>query len=177
MKDMKEQMRGLQPIRKAGPLKLATVSQIFDDMREAFDSIARRAYEIFENNGRQLGRDLEDWFKAEAELLHPVHLDVSESEDTITVRAEVPGFDAKELQISLEPHRLTIAGKRESKKEEKKGTTLYSERCSNQVFRSVDLPAEVDADKVTATLKDGILEVEMRKAAQARKIRIESKAA
>lgn len=174
---MKEQTTSLHAAREAAPVRLATVDQIFDDMKQAFDSIARRAYEFFESNGRQYGRDLEDWFKAEAELLHPVHLDASESENTVTVRAEVPGFNANELEISLEPRRLTIAGKRESAKEEKKGKTVYSKRCSNQLFRSVDLPSEVDAEKVTATLKNGILEIEMRKAAQAKKTRIEPKAA
>ncbi len=50
-----------------------------------YNSIARRAFELFEGNGRWLGRDLDDWFRAEEELLHPVHLEMRESDGSFTV--------------------------------------------------------------------------------------------
>jgi HSP20 family protein len=163
--------------RKIGDLKLADVDDIFRDMRETFDSIAHRAYEIFEANGRQFGRDMENWFRAEHELLHPVHLEMRESDKELTVKAEVPGFESKDIEISVEPSRLTIAGKREWNKEEKEQKLVYSERRSNQFFRCVDLPAEVNPEKASATLKDGVLELKIPKTTTARKIRIEAKAA
>ena len=123
-----------------------------------------------------MGWDLEDWFKSESELLHPVHLHVVQTEGGLTVQAEVPGFTAEEIEVAVEPRRLTITGKRESKREEKKGETVYTDCCSNRFLRVVDLPAEVDAKKVKATLKNGILELAMPKAAPAEKIRIEAKA-
>jgi HSP20 family protein len=163
--------------RELGPLRLRTIDEIFQDMRDSFDTIARRAYEIFEANGRQFGRDLEDWFRAERELLHPVNVEIRESDDMLTVRAEVPGFEAKDLEISVEPNRLTLAGKREWTKEEEKEKVLFSERRTNQLFRSIELPNEIIPENVTATLKDGILELKMPKSTTARKIRIEAKAA
>jgi HSP20 family protein len=153
------------------------MDEIFQDMRESFDSIARRAYEIFEANGRQLGRDLEDWFRAEQELLHPVNVEIRESDDMLTLKAEVPGFEAKDLEINVAPGRFTLAGKREWTKEEEKGKVLYSERRWNRLFRCLDLPSEVIPEKVTATLKDGILELKMPKSTTTRKIHIEPKAA
>lgn len=175
---MKVQGSQLQTSKKAlGQLKLADMDEIFRDMKETFDSIARRAYEIFEANGRQLGRDLDDWVRAERELLHPVHLEMRESDGNLTVKAEVPGFEAKDIEISVEPGRLSIAGKREWSKEEKEQKVLYSERRSNEFFRSLDLPVEIDPEKATASLKDGMLEVKLPKTATARKIRIEPKAA
>jgi HSP20 family protein len=93
-------------------------------------------------------------------------MSMDENDDSISVKAEVPGFNAKELEITLEPNRLTITGKRESSKEETKGKTVYSETCSNQIFRVVDLPAEVETGKATATLKDGMLLLTMPKAAK-----------
>lgn len=163
--------------RELGPLRLKTIDEIFQDMRDSFDSIARRAYEIFEANGRQFGRDMEDWFRAERELLHPVNVEVRDSDDLLTLRAEVPGFEAKDLEISVEPNRMTLAGKREWRKEEEKEKVLLSERRTNQLFRSLELPSEIIPEKVTATLKDGILELKMPKSATTRKIRIEPKAA
>jgi HSP20 family protein len=77
----------------------------------------------------------------------------------------------------VEPHRLTISGKREANEERKSKKTIYSEHCRNQIFRAVDLPAEVDTSKVTAKLKDGVLELSMPKAAETHKVRVEEKAA
>jgi len=175
---MKEQSVAItQPAKEAGPMKLLPGSDLVDRIQELSNSIARRAFEIFECRGRALGHDLEDWLRAESEFLHPVHLDITESDEALTVRAEVPGFSAKELEVSVEPHRLTISGKREANEERKSKKTIYTEHCVNQIFRSIDLPAEVDSSKVTATLKDGVLELSMPKTAKAQKVPIEEKPA
>jgi HSP20 family protein len=102
---------------------------------------------------------------------------MAESDDNLTVRAEVPGFSTKELEINVEPRRLTITGKHEAQEESKKGKTIYSERCVKEILRVVDLPAEVDSSKVSAILKDGILKIELPKAAHAKAVRIEPKTA
>ncbi len=167
----------LQPVREGLPIRLVGADDLFDRMRETYDSIASRAFEIFESSGQTFGHDLDDWFRAESELLHPVHLDIAESGNALTVRAEVPGFSAKEIEVSVEPRRLTISGKRETKEERKTGKTIYSERCADQILRVLDLPAEIDTGKVEATLRDGILELAMPKAAEAKKIRVEPKVA
>ena len=132
---------------------------IYNRMNELYDTIARRAFELFEDDGRIVGRDLDHWFKAESELLHPAHVRIRESDEAITIDAEVPGFGANELQLSLEPRRLTISGKKQSSTEEKRGKVLYSERCSSELLRSVELPVEVNASRATATLNNGILEL------------------
>jgi HSP20 family protein len=163
----------MQPVRVAVPTKQSATGDAFDRIQQTYDSIARRAFEIFDNNGRWLGNELEDWFRAESELLHPVHLEMEESDDNLTVRAEVPGFSTKELEINVEPRKLTIAGKHEAQEESEKGKTIYSERCAKEILRVVDLPAEVDGSKVTATLKDGVLNLEMPKAAHAKTVRAE----
>jgi HSP20 family protein len=137
--------------------------------------ITRRAFEIFEGSGRWPGHELDDWLRAESELLHPMHLELAESDSNLTVRAEVPGFSAKELEISVEPERLTVIGKRESKEETKKGKTVYSEFCANEILRVVDLPAQVDPSNANANLKDGILNIELAKAARPKTVRVEPK--
>jgi len=81
----------------------------------------------------------------------------------------VPGFAAQELEVNIDGQRLTISGKREKREERKDKKSVYSEYCSGQVLRVVDLPGGVKADAATASLKDGILEVEIPKAAPAKK--------
>lgn len=166
-----------QPVKTTAINKPTETQQLADRMDKLYDSIARRAFEIFEGNGRWFGRELDDWLKAEAEVLHPVHMEISESHNTLTVKAEVPGFEAKELDIQVQANRLTISGKHEAKEETKKGKTIYSEQCASEIFRSVVLPADVDSSKVTATLRDGVVTIELPKAAQAKSVPVEGKAA
>jgi HSP20 family protein len=148
-----------QPGSAASTPRFVEPQAVYNRMNELYDAISRRAFELFEGDGRIIGRDLDHWFKAEAELLHPAHVQIKESGDAITVNAEVPGFNANELQLSLEPRRLTISGKKQSSSEEKKGNVVYSERCSNELLRSVELPVEVNVSRASATLNNGILEL------------------
>ena len=159
-------------------LKLVEPETLFERINQIHDKIARRAFEIFESDGGLFGHDLEHWFKAEAELLHPIHTRITESDKALTVKAEVPGFNARELEVSLEPRRLTISGKKETSKEDKrKEKTVYQEQCSSEILRIIDLPAEVDAAKTTAILNNGVLELTLPRAAQTISARVEVKAA
>lgn len=165
----------MQPVKGQAPAKQTGPMSIFDRMQEIHDAIARRAFELFEGNGRWPGRELEDWLRAESELIHPMRLELAESDSHLNVRAEVPGFNAKELEINLEPRRLTVNGKHETKEENKKGKTLYSELCSGEILRIVDLPTEVDTSSVSATLKDGVLNIKMTKMPAPKSVRVELK--
>ena len=173
---MSVQAKSAVPVRKspAHGLRLVPPGDLFDRMTNIYDSVARRAFEIFEHNG-SIGRDLENWFRAEAELLHPVHIDIAETEGALSVRAEVPGFTAKDLEVSIEPLRLTITGKRETTVERKDKKVIYQERCSDQIMRVLDLPVAVDGDKASATIKHGVLELNLPKAPAPKKVRIEAK--
>lgn len=178
---MKRQPAAVSRTREGVPLRLVSSDRILDRMKETFDAIARRAFEIFERNGRRVGRDLDDWFQAERELLQPLQLEISETEGTLTVEVEVPGFTEKDIEISLEPRRLTISGTRESSEERRKGKTISSEPRSNRIFRVVDLPAEVDTASaaVKATCEEGRLTIllpELAKA-EARRIKLQAKPA
>jgi len=89
--------------RAEEPMKPIKYGSVLDQIQDTFNALSRRAYEIFEGNGRAFGRDWEDWFQAERELLHPIHVSVEEFDDSFAVKAEVPGFSEKELEINLEP--------------------------------------------------------------------------
>src|SRR5215471_1079568 len=147
----------VQRVKETAPAKPTVSTSILDRIEEVRNSIARRAFEIFEGKGRWPGRELDDWLRAESEMLHPMHLEFAESDSDLTVRAEVPGFSAKELEINVEPRRLTVTGKRETKEETKKGKTIYSELSAGEILRVVDLPVEVDTDNVSGVLKDGVI--------------------
>ena len=93
---------------------------LLEQFDSIYDSIARRAFELFEANGRWLGNDLDDWSARKPRSCTRLHLEMRESDGSFTVEAEVPGFTAKDIEINVEPRCLRIAGKRETKEEEKR---------------------------------------------------------
>ena len=165
----------MEPAKESVPVKKSS-GDLLEQFDTIYDSIARRAFELFEGSGRSLGHDLDDWFRAESQILLPLPLQLKETDGDFTVRAEVPGFSVKDLEISLEPRCLRIAGKRETKEEEKKGKTIRSESCAGQILRVIDLPADVDTSKASASLKDGVLTIDLPKAAHGKAVPIEPKA-
>lgn len=174
---MTEKVTAAQTALAPVPAKTMEPQNVFEQFERIYGSIARRAFEIFDSNGRILGRDLEDWFQAGSEPLHPFKVNMSETDAQLTIHAEVPGFTDKDLEIRVEPTWLTISGKRATSEEQKKGQTIYQEHCSNEIFRVIDLPAEVEAENVTATLMNGLQELQMPKSPAVKATRIEVKAA
>lgn len=146
-------------------------------VEEFFDLIARRPFELLEKRPFLFGREFENFFKTEPELVRPIYLKLYETEETLVARAEVPGFTERELNIVAESWRLIIAGKREWKEEvkieEKKELPLHTERM--QVYKTVKLPVEVKPESVRAVLKNGILEITLPKAEVVKKVKIEVK--
>ena len=149
--------------------------KLLEQMKEFSQSVAHRAYEYFQARGGELGHELEDWFRAESELMEMVPVEIKESEKQVVVRAQVPGFAADEINVSVEPQRLIVSGKAEKMTEEKKKETLLSEVRSNQFCRELRLPAEVDPAKTTAVLKDGVLELVFAKVDETSAVNVEVK--
>jgi len=136
---------------------------LFERAKEIYDRIEKRAYELFEDRGFAHGHDFEDWLSAERELLPPVPVELVQHDDKITVKAEVPGFNEDQLKVSVDDKHLMISGKKEASTERKAEEGVYTERVFNEIFRSLDLPSEVDASKISVTLKDGILNITLPK--------------
>jgi HSP20 family protein len=95
-------------------------------------------------------------------------VDVYEEKDEIVVKAELPGMDKSDIEVNISDSELTLKG--EKKKEEKIEEENYfrSERSYGAFVRSVDLPTDVQADKVKAAFKNGILEVRLPKTEEAK---------
>jgi HSP20 family molecular chaperone IbpA len=145
-------------------IKIEEPAGLLERMREAYKSISERAYEFFEKRGKKYGQELEDWFRAEFELFRPTRVEINEFEDHLLVHAEVPGFTAKDIKVSVEPNRIILNGRTEVSTKKEEAKTVYTEFHSNELFRSLELPVAVDPAKVKAVLKDGILEVFLPKA-------------
>ena len=98
-------------------------------------------------------------------------VNVYQDKDRFTVVVELPGLKKEEIEISLHDDTLTIAGER--KREESSEQEFLTERLYGKFQRSLTLPTAVDAEKVKASYKDGLLRVELPKAEEAKPKQIE----
>jgi len=86
------------------------------------------------------------------------------SDNALCVRVDVLGFLPGELEVTIESHRLTIAGRRTITEHRRIGKIIYLDQCPNLMLRILQLPVEVEPDQSTATLRGGILEVSLPRA-------------
>jgi HSP20 family protein len=116
----------------------------------------------------------ERWLRAdEMEISAPV-VDVFEEKDDIVVKAELPGIEKDNIEVNVSDHHLTIKGEKKKEEEVKQEDYYRCERSYGAFLRTLELPADVKADKVKAAFKDGVLEVRLPKTeeAKAREIKI-----
>lgn len=102
-------------------------------------------------------------------------IDVAEEEDSIVVRAEVPGCKADDIDISVYGNKLTISGEKKLEDEKREKGYYHVESSYGSFRRELSLPTEVDQDKIDAVYKDGVLTLTMPKAAKTKAIKVKVK--
>jgi HSP20 family protein len=110
----------------------------------------------------------ERWSGTEGFDMKTPAVDVFEEKDDVVVKAEIPGMDKDNIEVTLGDSTLTIKGEKKKEEEIKEENYYRSERSYGSFVRTVDLPKEVHADKVKATFKNGVLEVRMPKTEEAK---------
>ncbi|MGA2990910.1 MAG: Hsp20/alpha crystallin family protein [Candidatus Korobacteraceae bacterium] len=141
------------------------------------DVFLRQALSVLVGSGLAGTEELQNWWNKALESLQPVPVDVTETEDQLTVKAKVPGFTEKEIELRVDPQRLYIRARHEESSEEKKDKSVSSERRSNEIYREFPLPAEIDPNKVEATVTNGVLEVKLARRQKPKKVEVAKKAA
>ena len=104
-------------------------------------------------------------------------VDIHENENDYVLEAELPGLSEKDVEVKVEDNLLTIASRKDEKKEEKREGFVVRERRSAAFCRSFVLPKDVDREKIAATFKDGLLSLQIPKAESAKPLQIEVKKA
>ncbi len=131
-------------------------------------SVMDRLWDDYFGPGRRALRPMEeDWMPA---------VDISETGDKITVKAEVPGLEAKDIEIAMVGDTMTIKGEKKLEREEMEENYHTVERSYGSLTRAMKLPATVDADKVEASYKNGVLTVVLPKKEEVKPKAIEIKA-
>lgn len=151
--------------------------EMFEKLAEITKQTAAKAYDFFVERGSRLGTHLEDWLNAESMLLRPAPVEITETADTVNVKAAVPGFKADEIEISIKDTTLILSGESSSEAKKEEENTYYSEWNSNRFFRQLTLPTNVETVGVAAKLKDGVLHLALKKKAVEEAVKVSVKAA
>ena len=145
--------RGLSALRRRDPFR--ALQQEFDDL---------------------LGRFSEDFNGDWPALPNVPSLDVSETAETVQVRMDIPGMEAKDIDIEVTGNTLNVSGERKEEKEEKGREYHRIERRQGEFARSVTLPCDVLSAKAKAEYADGVLTLTMPKTEPVHAQKIEVKA-
>ncbi|MBF0148035.1 MAG: Hsp20/alpha crystallin family protein [Magnetococcales bacterium] len=98
----------------------------------------------------------------------PLRVDILEDENRIVIKADVPGMEQKDINIHVDNGRLNISGERRFDDETKKENAYRVERAYGRFSRSFQLPNTTDADKISASYRNGVLEVTLPKLEEAK---------
>ncbi|HLK84484.1 MAG TPA: Hsp20/alpha crystallin family protein [Xanthobacteraceae bacterium] len=142
-----------------------------------FESLRREVDRVFEDFDRGFWRapfrsalSLEPFWRREPAWPATPAVDITESDKAYEITADLPGMSEKDIEVKLAPGGLTIKGEKREEKEEKKKDYYLHERRFGAFQRSFRVPEGVEADKIEASFKNGVLTVTLPKTAEAQKV-------
>jgi HSP20 family protein len=113
--------------------------------------------------------DMESFWRRDLGFNVTPAMDIVEKDGAFEVTAELPGLDAKDIEVQLANGMLTIKGEKNEEKEEKTKGRYVSERRYGSFLRTLQVPGGVDVDKIEAGYKSGVLTVTLPKSPEAKK--------
>jgi HSP20 family protein len=126
-------------------------SSLFPNLSELHQAIDR----MFEPNWI----DRENWLSNIVGSNWTPSLDVKEEENQYVIRADVPGVDPKNIDVTIEKGMLTIKGHKETETKEERENYVHVERSQGSFYRTINLPNATDSSKISAKSKNGVLEI------------------
>lgn len=132
---------------------------VFRELAQRMEQVQQRAFELFERRGGAPGRDLDDWLAAEHDVLGWPAAELKEGPNDYEVEVTLPGFAAKDVEVTATPTQLIVHAAVEQQASGKEAGVAWSEFGTNDVYRRLSFPERVDAQKVTADFDNGLLRV------------------
>jgi HSP20 family protein len=143
---------------------------LWERLNAIANEIRQRAFSRFEQRGHANGRDLDDWLEAESEVVWSPFAELIEGEKDFQTRVALAGFDSKDIEVTAAPQALIIEAAKTHTHDAKEGNVHFCEFSGQKLLRRINLPTAIDIDKVTASLDNGMLQVNAPKAAQSKQV-------
>jgi HSP20 family protein len=163
-----------EPVTKVpvqGQAKKVAPTSALEEWRP-FETLRRQIDRLFEDFGSPFRRsafDLEPFWRRELAWTTTPATDVAETDKSYEVTAELPGMSEKDVEVVVANGVLTLKGEKKEEKEEKKKDYYLSERRYGSFERRLQVPEDVDADKIAAAFKNGVLTVTLPKKPEAQR--------
>jgi HSP20 family protein len=152
-------------VKKTAPAETTT-----PDVWRSFRSEMDRLFDRFGFPSLRRMFDIEPaWRSASSFIFSAPAIDMSEDEKAYKISAELPGLDAKDVDVSVSGNTLILKGEKRQEKEEKDKNYHFSERAYGSFQRAFELPTSVDRDKVAADFSKGVLIITLSKTPDAQK--------
>jgi HSP20 family protein len=156
-KDVKDTKPVVRRRTEMEPTRFSNVERMFEEWFEDFWS-------------RPVSRFWRpDFLRLRSIALEAPALDVYDQKDDVIVKAEIPGLTKDEIEISLEGNFLTVKGEKKKEEEVKEEDYYRHERTFGAFSRTIELPVDIKTDKVNASFNNGVLEIRLPKAEEAKK--------
>ena len=155
-------MKHLPTIRRGHTSAVRAMEHPFDmhrSMSDLFEGLFKGFGEIRLPSVERLWR--------EPGLISP-KFNISESPEAYNVKAELPGLEEKDIELTLDHDTLVLKGEKKQEREQKRKNYFFSEHKTGQFYREIPMPWGVDSDKVKATFRKGVLKVNLPKMEKAK---------
>ena len=159
------------PKKKETPLpspsrELQPLDRLREEIDRIFDDFRRGSWQ---NPFLRKSLDIEPFWRRELSWSGVPAVNIAEKDNALEITAELPGMEEKDIDVQFSDGMLVIKGEKKEEKEEKKKDYYLSERHFGSFHRSFRVPDGVDADKIDAQFKNGVLTVSLPKSAEAKK--------
>ena len=130
--------------------------------KQFLPALQRSASDVFSPIQREFNRlfdQLGNGWDTFTDIAVSPRMDMQDTKDAIQVTVELPGLTQDDVKIAIEDDVLTVSGEKKAEKDVKEENYRFSERAYGSFSRSILLPRSVDADKIKATMTDGVLTI------------------
>jgi len=163
--------------RRSSPLLRITSVNPHEQRKMVFDAIAERAYQIYESRNHEPGHELDDWRRAESEIVRPLNCGFLILDQMIALSTDTASLEGREIEICVEPRHLTICGNPRAGRPIVPPERGASTSKGNPIFYVLDLPVEIEPSRVTASLNGRRLDIDLPKAPTKREVHAGKQAA
>lgn len=138
-------------------VELKKTDSILEAINQLHKVISQRAYDLFRDNQGLLAGPLDNWLRAERELVWCPAVELRQKDGQIELAAAVAGMEPKDLDVQVTPEDILISGTADHRHEAGEGTVHLCEFQGGRLFRSIHLPERIDPDSARAEYRNGML--------------------
>lgn len=132
---------------------------VFAHIERRLEDVRRRAFELFEQRGGEPGREVEDWLKAEREVLGWPPLETQENDKEFEFQVPLDDFEVSHVKVIVTPLEIIVHAKTEAERQAEEAEALAGEFAGTEVYRRIELPQPIERERTRATFDRGTLRI------------------